>query len=339
MSSVVALGAITGGINLHISNAELRELGLTPGSYVETSVERIEAVRLALEARHGPLPEPNSGGSVANTTDLLARAGVSCGFMGVGGNDPFGRVFVANFARASLEFLSELVSGAVTGYDFYLYSENGVRTIILTHGANALLSPARIDIEAIRRARLLLLDGAALDFGPDSGAAMLRCVQTAEAQGVPFVLTLANSEIVARHRTFFETFGPRAQLVAGNLEQVAVLMNLEPAASLDEVRAALARSAIDALVTLDADGVFARMGNEEFLQPTQRIEAVDSTGAGDNFLGAFLVARLKGLSVPRALAVGNVVAGKVVQYSGARLPVSLNVPELIQAAIQTTGHL
>ena len=152
-------------------------------------------------------------------------------------------------------------------------------------------------------------------------------------------MTLANSEIVARHRTFFETFGPKAQLVAGNLEQVAVLMNLEPEASLDEVRAALARSAIDALVTLDADGVFARMGNEEFLQPTQRIEAVDSTGAGDNFLGAFLVARLKGLSVPRALAVGNVVAGKVVQYSGARLPVSLNIPELIQAAIQTTGHL
>jgi len=339
MTSVVALGAVTVGIDLPSSHAELRELGLTPGSDSIIPVERMEEIRLALENNRGTLPYPSSGGSVGNTADLLARAGISCGFMGVGGNDTFGRIFVANCERASLEFLSELEDGAVTGYDFYLYDNDDVRTIVLTHGANALLSPARIDLEVIRSSELVLLDGIALSFGPESETAMLRCVQAAEAADVPFVLTLAGTEIVDGYRDFFDTFAPKAQMVAGNLEQAAVLVGLEPEASLDEVRIELAKTPIDAVVTLDADGAFARFGDEEFLMPTQKIEAVDSTGAGDNFLAAFLVARRQGLAVRQALAVGNVVAGEVIQYQGAQLPISLDVPGLVQEAVRIAESL
>ena len=94
MTSVVALGAVTGGINLPASDAELRELGITPGGYTEISVDRMEELRLALKNSRGNLPNPSSGGSVANTADLLARAGVSCGFMGVGGDDIFTAMMV-----------------------------------------------------------------------------------------------------------------------------------------------------------------------------------------------------------------------------------------------------
>ncbi len=87
MTSVVAISAVTVGINLTASHAELRELGLTPGGYTKISEDRMEELRLALENNRGTLPDPRSGGSVANTADLLARAGVSCGMMGVGGDD------------------------------------------------------------------------------------------------------------------------------------------------------------------------------------------------------------------------------------------------------------
>lgn len=339
MTSIVALGAVTGGINISVSDAELRELGFTPGSNTEVSVDRMEAFRLALENRHGNLPDPRSGGSVANTVDLLARAGVSCGFMGVGGDDTFGRAFISNFERASIEYLSELENGAVTGYDFYLYSEEGVRTIVLTHGANSLLSPARIDIAAVQGAELLLLDGIALDFGPESEAAMLRCIQAAKAADVPFVLTLASIKVIDGYRAFFDTFAPKALMVAGNLEQAAVLLGLEPEASLDKVRIKLAKTPMDAMVTLDAEGAFARFGDEEFSVPTRKIEALDSTGAGDNFLAAFLFARMKGLPVRKALAVGNVVAGEVVQYQGARLPLNLDVLGLMREAMRIAEKL
>jgi sugar/nucleoside kinase (ribokinase family) len=339
MISIVALGAVTVGIDLPSSRAELHELGLTPGSDSIITVERMEAIRLALEKKRGRLPDPTNGGSVANTADLLARAGISCGFMGVGGNDAFGRIFVANCERAALKFLSKLEDGAVTGYDFYLYDEEDARTIILTHGANALLSPARIDLEAVQRAELVLLDGIALSFGAESETAVLRCVQAAEASSVPFVLALAGTDIVARYRDFFDTFAPKAQMVAGNLEQAAVLVGLEPDAALEAVRMKLAKTPIDAVVTLDAEGAFARFGDEEFLMPTQKLEAVDSTGAGDNFLAAFLVARRHGLSVRQALAVGNVVAAEVIRVRGAQLPISFDVPKLMREALQTAKRL
>jgi sugar/nucleoside kinase (ribokinase family) len=118
-----------------------------------------------------------------------------------------------------------------------------------------------------------------------------------------------------------------------------VLVGLEPESSFDEVRIELAKRSLDAVVTLDADGVFARFGDEQFLVPTRKIEAVDATGAGDNFLAAFLVARVKGLPIHKALAVGNVVAGEVVQYHGARLPITLDVPGLLQEAIQFAESL
>jgi ribokinase len=299
----------------------------------------MEAIRLALENNRGTLPAPRGGGGVANSADLIARAGVSCGIMGVGGDDTFGRAYISNCERHSLQFLSELEVGAVTGYDFYLVDEDGTRTIILTHGANALLSPARIDVGAVQGAELLLLDGSALSFGPESEAAMSHCAQTAEQADVPFVLTLASARIVDSYRSFYDTFAPKAQMVAGNLEQTAVLVGLEPTASLDQVRIALAKTPINAIITLDADGAFARFGDEAFLLPTQAIEAIDSTGAGDAFLGAFLVAKMKGLTVRQALAVGNIVSGEVIQYESARLPISLDVPGLMQEAIRIAESL
>jgi sugar/nucleoside kinase (ribokinase family) len=179
----------------------------------------------------------------------------------------------------------------------------------------------------------------ALSFGPESETALWRCVQAAAAADVPFVLALAGTEIVDGYRDFFDTCAPKAQMVAGNLEQAAVLVGLEPEASLDEVRIELTKTPIDAVVTLDAEGAYARFGDEEFLMPTQKIEAVDSTGAGDNFLAAFLVARRQGLSVRQALAVGNVVAGEVIQVHGAQLPISLDVPALVQEAIRIANSL
>ncbi len=156
---------------------------------------------------------------------------------------------------------------------------------------------------------------------------------------MPFVLALAGIEIVDGYRDFFDTFAPKAQMVAGNLEQTAVLLGLEPEASLEEVKIKLAKTPIDAVVTLDAEGAFARFGAEEFLMPTRKIEALDSTGAGDNFLAAFLIARRQGLSVRQALAVGNVVAGEVIQVHGAQLPISLDVPRLMLEAMQNAKSL
>jgi hypothetical protein len=63
------------------------------------------------------------------------------------------------------------------------------------------------------------------------------------------------------------------------------------------------------------------------------MKSFSSQQRGLQRLAAFLVARKKGLSVRQALAVGNIVAGHVIQHKGARLPMSLDVPQLMQEAM------
>lgn len=335
MVSVVALGAITGGTNINISEVELAELGFAPDSYHILSGEQMEAIRQRLVSMQGQLPPHNMGGSIANTADFIARAGVSCGLMGIGGNDAFGQAYAENCKSTSLEFISPLLDGAVTGYDFYLDLADGRRTILWTAGANSLLSPGLIDSKSLQEAELLLLDGGALDFGPESEAAVSFCAKVAEEAQVPFVLTLASTRIVESYRSFFTTYAPRAQMVAGNLEQAAVLVGLEASASLADVRKALSGTSINAVVTMDADGAFARFGDDEFLQPTQKIEPFDSVGAGDNFLGAFIVSRLQGLSIRQSLALGNFVSSKIIQIQNARLPLDCHIKKLLRKAMES----
>lgn len=347
MCAVIVIGAVTVGINVQVTQAELQSLGLSPGSFSDVSAKEIERLRLRLERQGIHIPQPRSGGSGANTANLLARAGVSCGLLGVGGDDAWGRLVLSHCEAVSLNFLGRLRSDAVTGYDFCFFSEDGSQSSVMTWGANALLSPEDIDLERIQGAELLVLDGFALSFGPDAEAALTQCAEIAEASGIPFVLTLASTGVIQRHRDFYARFGPKAQMLIGNLEQAAVLldlnlgldMGLEAHALRKKLETALAQNPCNIVVTLDAGGAFARFEGKNYFQPTQPLQALDATGAGDSFLASFIVARRRALSIQQALAVGNQIAAQVIQYEGARLPPSVDVTALMQTALLTeAGH-
>lgn len=334
MPTFVALAPITGGINLSTSRAELVQLGLSPGHFTLLSPTQMNELRRKLEQARGRLPEFRSGGSLANTAELIARAGLSCGVMGLGGHDAFGRAYRSRCHISSLKLLSPLKAGAFTGYDFDLTDQDQVRTCVLTHGVNAALSPADIKLDAIRRADFLLIDGFTLALGPKSEAAVTLSIETAEEAQRPFLLTLASTRILRRFSSFYQSTAPRAQMLAGNLEQASVFLGLPPDASLELVTAKLADRSINAVITMDSRGAFARIGEEQCFVACRRRDVVDDTGAGDAFLAAFLVARRKGLSVARALSVGHSLCAEVIQYDSARLPLEVDVSSLFRRAFK-----
>jgi 2-dehydro-3-deoxygluconokinase len=77
----------------------------------------------------------------------------------------------------------------------------------------------------------------------------------------------------------------------------------------------------EVVVKRGSKGATAQAGTETAdVAVPEAVRVVDSTGAGDSFNAAYLAARLRGGSVRQAVQAGNILAGAVVQVSGAILP-------------------
>jgi len=72
-----------------------------------------------------------------------------------------------------------------------------------------------------------------------------------------------------------------------------------------------------AIVTLGKYGSIAWLNGKSFIQPAQEVKPVDTTGAGDSFLSAFLVSYLKTNDIQKSLNSGTDLASKVIQKVGA----------------------
>ena len=93
-----------------------------------------------------------------------------------------------------------------------------------------------------------------------------------------------------------------------------------PAAALER---ALATNCPEVVVKRGAQTTWVRSeGLAPIAVPTEPVAlVVDTTAAGDSFAGAYLAARISGLTPALAAAAGNRLAARVVQHRGAVIPV------------------
>jgi sulfofructose kinase len=117
-----------------------------------------------------------------------------------------------------------------------------------------------------------------------------------------------------RHHGHAEEMAPLCDVVIAS-EQYAQLREAEPEAVVDELLAAGAGTAI---VTLGARGAVGATAGERWREPAVAVEVVDTTGAGDVYHGAYLVAHLEGAGLARAMRFAAVVAALKCRRPGGR---------------------
>jgi ribokinase len=80
------------------------------------------------------------------------------------------------------------------------------------------------------------------------------------------------------------------------------------------------KGARNVIVTLGAQGVFALLGDDSDGQhlPSPKVEAVDTTAAGDTFIGGFAAELARGAAVADAIAFGQRAAALAVTREGAQ---------------------
>ncbi|AUG75565.1 sugar kinase [Kitasatospora sp. MMS16-BH015] len=258
------------------------------------------------------------GGAAANAAawaarSEFARGGVEVRLLAKVGADS------AEWHRASLLAAGvrpQLVVDAerATGVVVCLVDEEAERTFVTDFGAAAELGPADWAPALLDGVGHVHLSGY-LFFSPGGRELAAQLL----AGPVPVSVDPASTAFITRLGLgAFREAVRGARLVLPNLGEARLLTGTgDPALAAERLSGVHG----EAVVTLGAGGaVVAREGRVLGRVPGQRVEAVDSTGAGDAFTGAFLAARLAGADPLEAAELGCAAGALAVTVVGGRPP-------------------
>ncbi|HVO39036.1 MAG TPA: ribokinase [Spirochaetia bacterium] len=252
------------------------------------------------ETIEAPRFEMGFGGKGANQAVAAALLGADVCMVTKVGDDLFGPNTKKNLERYGINTTHvETVPGVSSGVAPIFVDEKSRNSILIIKGANAHLSPADVDRakDRILKSDLVIMQ---LEVRLET---VYHTIELCAAHKVPVILNPAPADPTLdagriRGVAFF----------APNETELQTLTGM-PTASLEEVKTAartLLKKGIERIiVTLGEKGCLLLTGQEEKLVPGVRVASVDTTGAGDAFIGCFAVSYVETRDVARALERAN----------------------------------
>jgi ribokinase len=290
------------------------------GSYVQDLCWRCGRFPLAGETRVGRFAT-GPGGKGSNQAVAAGRAGVSTLFIGAVGRDAFSREARAFYRAEGIAARFVEKPREATGTAAILVDDSGQNEIVVALGANAFLAKTDVPAAAIRRARVVVTQ---LESNLATTAHVLKAARRA---GVTTVLNpapmradfdaalLAAVDVLIPNETEFTALVNRLRIAGRDDFTEAALHALNPAA-LHALCRTLGPATV--IVTLGARGCFvSQSSGHTHIAAHSGIKVVDTTGAGDAFVGGFAAGLVKfdGDAVAAA-KFGNAVAALSVTKAG-----------------------
>lgn len=245
------------------------------------------------------------GGKGANQAAAAARLGCQVSLVGKVGNDEQGALLRADLASAGVGVQGVAMSKRPTGVAVIMVADRGENSICVASGANGDLSPEDIDGVADWSGPTLVslevpIATAIYALKKSQG---MRILNPAPARDVPVEL-LASAYLITPNETEAEELtGIRPTDEAACHKCARALMELGPAA---------------VCITLGERGSFLMCNDKATLLEPHRVQAVDSTGAGDAFNGALVSFLNEGRGLENACRLANVVGALATTRPGAR---------------------
>jgi ribokinase len=241
------------------------------------------------------------GGKGSNQAAAAVRLGARTYFVGLVGDDEFGRLARADLADAGVDTTGLGTTQAATGIASILVDEAGENCIAVASGANGELTPQQVSaaLQDIDESTAVLITGFEI---PE--AAVLTAAQLAHERGWPVVVNPAPARPVPANLL------SKIDLLTPNEHEVRLL-----AGSATHLLQAGVKAVA---VTQGRDGATVYTRERTWHQPAYPVHAVDTTGAGDAFSAAAAVALARGLPLADAIRQAAVAAALSTRAPGAR---------------------
>lgn len=267
---------------------------------------------------------PGFGGDTSNVAVAAARLGARVGYFTLLGDDPFGREFSALWEREGIDHAAvRVVPGTRTGIYFISYGPDGHEfTYARAGSAASRMSIADLPHDAIAAARVLHVSGISQAISESASDAVFAAIRHAKAAGrtVCYDTNLRlNLWPLDRARATIHAALALADIARPGLDDARKLTGLHTPEEIADFYLGLGPTIV--AITLGRDGTLVRnAAGDSGIVPPHLVEAIDASGAGDTFGGAFLTEWLRHGDPFRAAAFGNAAAALKTRGYGAVAP-------------------
>lgn len=252
------------------------------------------------------------GGKGANQAVAAARLGAKVSFIGCIGNDDIGRAMKTAFAQDGIDVGAiKTIDNEMTGIAMIQVAESGENSIVISAGANGHLDESVVaeTQSAISEADCLLMQ---LETPLP---AIIQAAQIAKQHGTKVVLNPAPARALPD-----ELLG-LLDMITPNETEAEILTGVKV---VDEATASQAAEVFHqkgietVLITLGSKGVFVSENGLGNIVAGFRVQAVDTTAAGDTFNGALVTAMLEDKPFAEAIRFAHAAAAISVTRKGAQ---------------------
>lgn len=288
------------------------------GSINQDFVLRVERRPEPGETVTGAELSLHPGGKGANVTVAAVRLGAEVAMLARVGEDAFGAELVRNLRDNGVDTSRvEAVSRAPTGSAFITVTPDGENAIVVSPGANRRFGPEEVEAasEDLKQTRVLV---AQLEVNVE---AVERAAGIVTGDGGRFIFNLAPPRKVPN-----TLLGLSDPLVV-NEHEAAFLLG-ERSAPEESARRLLELGPASVVVTSGAAGAVLATGEITRRFPAPEVEVVDTTGAGDAFVGALAVKLSEGATLEEAVPYAVLAGAAAVTREGAQG--SLPAPEEVE---------
>tara|TARA_B110001452_G_scaffold265561_1_gene270456 strand:- start:743 stop:1672 length:930 start_codon:yes stop_codon:yes gene_type:complete len=255
-----------------------------------------------------------SGGSVANSIVGLSQLGNEVGFIGKISDDDLGIKYEEGLKQEGVNyFYSKKKEILPTGTCLILITPDSERTMCTFLGVAGQISENDIKIEAVKKSKIIFLEGYLWDEGGPKKA-FDKAINNANKIG----MSLSDQFCVDRHKPhFLNLVKEKLDLTFANEGEI---MSLIDAKDFSEVISFSKKIKKHLIITRGKKGAISINGEKIFeIQAIKNLSILDLTGAGDLFASGYLHGYINNFSEEKCLEKATEMSSKIIQQIGARL--------------------